>query len=185
MRSDVGHGPNTLARPQLALRSNVLHSGERMEGIAAAARNAAANVNILSAFLLSRSRRRLLMPVMCVLVLTSCAHSDSSTASDSASPFVAASGVVLSAAPNPVDTKKFQGPPSTRITWKLPGAARVEIHVESPDGTLWTEGGASGSAQTGAWVRNGLKFYLLDISQGKPGRLAAVLTVATCTGCSK
>jgi hypothetical protein len=34
-------------------------------------------------------------------------------------------------------------------------------------------------------VRNGLKFYLLDISQGKPGRLAAVLTVATCTGCSK
>jgi hypothetical protein len=93
--------------------------------------------------------------------------------------------VTFQAAPNPVDTTNLSGAPTTTITWHIPGATRVAIHVDAANGTLWTYGPSIGSAETGPWIHNGLRLYLQDISRGEPGRTAAVLTIATCTGCSK
>ena len=53
----------------------------------------------------------------------------------------------------------------------------VEIHVGSPGGTLFAAGGPTGSAETGAWVSNGLTFYLQDITGGKS--LTSTNTLAT------
>ncbi len=47
----------------------------------------------------------------------------------------------------------------------------------SPTGTLFARGGGTGSATTGAWVTDGLAFYLQDTSGGKPLTAANTLAV--------
>jgi hypothetical protein len=49
--------------------------------------------------------------------------------------------------------------------------------VGSPSGPLFTYQGSQGSAQTGAWVTDGMTFYLQDVTGGKP--LTAANTLAT------
>jgi OmcA/MtrC family decaheme c-type cytochrome len=45
-------------------------------------------------------------------------------------------------------------------------ALNVAIHMSSPTGPLFAEGGASGSAMTGAWASPGEVFYLTDFATG-------------------
>lgn len=54
------------------------------------------------------------------------------------------------------------------LSWSAPGVERAAIHVNSPSGTLFTEGGESGVAVTGPWVSPGVAFYLQDVSDSRP-----------------
>jgi uncharacterized protein (TIGR03437 family) len=54
------------------------------------------------------------------------------------------------------------------LSWNSPLTSDVEIHVGAPDGPLFARGYSQGSATTGAWVSNGLMFYLQDVSNGFP-----------------
>jgi len=60
----------------------------------------------------------------------------------------------------------------TTVYWKVPESSSVEIHVNSPDGALFAEGGSEGSAETKDWVKDRMVFYLLDSSDHK--------VIATC-----
>lgn len=82
----------------------------------------------------------------------------------------------LSATPNPAPPLDSTGYVQVTLTWNAPASPLVEIHVGAPDGPLLTTGGSSGTATTGAWVANGARFYLQDVSGGKP--LSAPNTLA-------
>ncbi len=83
----------------------------------------------------------------------------------------------LSASPNPIPVGAGATAGSTVLVWEAPSAKTVEIHVGSPNGTLFASGGTSGSAATGQWVSNGMTFYLQDTSGGKA--LDAANTIST------
>lgn len=86
-----------------------------------------------------------------------------------------ASVASLTATPAVINSTTGLG--STKLTWFAPIAQRVEVRVGSPDGTLLGGGGPSGEASTGDWVRDGMTFYLQDVSDGRP--LTAANTLAT------
>jgi hypothetical protein len=83
----------------------------------------------------------------------------------------------LTASPNPISVTAGANFGVTTISWIAPGAAAVEVRVNSPDGGLFASGSERGSAQTGLWVADGTIFYLQDVSAGKP--LTAENTLAT------
>lgn len=83
----------------------------------------------------------------------------------------------LTASPNPIPVTGSAALGMTTLTWMAPGVQAVEVHIGSPDGVLFADGYSRGSAQTGLWVRDGMTFYLQDISGGKP--LTAENTLAT------
>jgi hypothetical protein len=74
----------------------------------------------------------------------------------------------LTASPNPVPVTGAGVLGVTTLSWLAPGVQVVEIRIGSPDGELFASGYSRGSAQTGLWVRDGMTFYLQDISGGKP-----------------
>ncbi|HEX4229516.1 MAG TPA: hypothetical protein VHZ07_12665 [Bryobacteraceae bacterium] len=82
----------------------------------------------------------------------------------------------LTANPNPIQSFGF-GPGTTTLEWNAPPGTAVQIRVGSPDGALFAEGGNSGSATTGAWVTDGMLFYLQDVTDGKPLTTANTLAV--------
>ena len=85
-------------------------------------------------------------------------------------------GPSLTASPNPIQvTGAADG--TTTISWNAPNASYIEIHVGSPNGPLFASGGNQGSVQTGAWVTDGMTFYLQDVTGGKA--LTANNTLAT------
>jgi hypothetical protein len=50
----------------------------------------------------------------------------------------------------------------TTISWNAADSSIVEVHVGGGTGTLFAEGGSTGSAQTGDWASNGMQFVLVD-----------------------
>ncbi len=50
----------------------------------------------------------------------------------------------------------------TTLHWNVPDVERVEIRVGSPDGALLAISGSQESKHTGTWVRDGMRFYLLN-----------------------
>ncbi len=87
-------------------------------------------------------------------------------------------GTFLTASPNPIPvTGGADG--TTTLTWNAPNAQIIQIRVGSPNGPLLTDYGPSGSMTTGAWVTDGLTFYLQDLTGGKP--LTAANTLASVT----
>jgi hypothetical protein len=54
------------------------------------------------------------------------------------------------------------------LVWNAPMASRIEIHVGSPTGPLFTVGRSQGSADTALWVTDGMTFYLQDRTDGRP-----------------
>jgi len=74
----------------------------------------------------------------------------------------------FTASPNPVPLASGQTYGTTTLTWSAPATSRVEVHISSPSGPLFSSGGSSGSATTGAWVSDGTVFYLQDVSNGNP-----------------
>jgi hypothetical protein len=85
----------------------------------------------------------------------------------------------ISAQPNPF-TPDPQGLGHTTLTWTSSGTTQVEVHVNAPNGNLLTSSGpGTYSATTGHWVRNGMRFYLQNVSNGLP--LTSANTLATVT----
>jgi parallel beta-helix repeat protein len=77
-------------------------------------------------------------------------------------------GPSLTANPNPIPVTGNAIVGSTTISWNAPGAQVIEVHLSSPNGKLFTQGGSRGSMQTGIWVPDGMTFYLQDVTGGNP-----------------
>ncbi len=67
----------------------------------------------------------------------------------------------------------------TRILWEAPNRA-VEIRVNNANGTKFSSGFGSGSALTGDWVRNGMRFYLVDANNAELLASTAVTVADRC-----
>jgi glycosyltransferase involved in cell wall biosynthesis len=74
----------------------------------------------------------------------------------------------LVADPNPIAGTDGTGLGATTLAWHAPGARVIEIRVDAPDGPLFCRGGSSGTGTTGKWVRNGMAFFLQDVSESQP-----------------
>ena len=83
----------------------------------------------------------------------------------------------LTASPNPIPITGSAVVGQTTLSWNAPDAQVIEIHIGSPNGTVLTAQGNRGSIQTGAWVSDGLTFYLQDVTGGNP--LTSDYTLAT------
>jgi hypothetical protein len=57
---------------------------------------------------------------------------------------------------------------TAHFMWDVPAARVVEIHVGSPKGPLMARGGSRGRAVTGAWVVEGMTFFLQDRTDSRP-----------------
>ena len=72
----------------------------------------------------------------------------------------------IAASPNPIQVCDG-GRGQTTISWSVTGIAEeVEIRVGAIDGSLFADGAATGSAETGEWVTEGMVFYLLNRATG-------------------
>ncbi|HJQ26314.1 MAG TPA: PQQ-dependent sugar dehydrogenase [Blastocatellia bacterium] len=93
----------------------------------------------------------------------------------------------INASPNPIQVCDGSGLGTTTLTWAST-AATVEVHVGSPNGSLFASSGpGTFSKATGKWVTNGMVFYLQDVSNGLPLTAAntlATVQVATTNNCS-
>jgi hypothetical protein len=67
--------------------------------------------------------------------------------------------------PNPSPVCDGSGFSITDLQWGDAGS-NTQIRVNSPTGPLMAAGGASGSAKTGKWVRDGTDFYLVNAGTG-------------------
>jgi hypothetical protein len=76
-------------------------------------------------------------------------------------------GNKLYAVPNPAPADS-RGLGKTRIFWASESSTLVELRVGAPSGPVFATGPATGSSDTGAWVRNGTAFFLQDGSRGDP-----------------
>jgi glycosyltransferase involved in cell wall biosynthesis len=79
--------------------------------------------------------------------------------------------------PNPIPVSISSETGKTTVFWSCQDTKTVEIHVDSPDGPLLSRSGSSGKATTGAWVHDGMFFYLQDVSEGKPLTFANTLDI--------
>ena len=84
----------------------------------------------------------------------------------------------ISAYPNPIQVDG-SGIGVTTISYTFLEGCPVEIHVGSPNGPLFSTPDKSGKAETGKWVLDGTKFFLQDVSDGRP--LTDESTLATVT----
>jgi glucose/arabinose dehydrogenase len=85
----------------------------------------------------------------------------------------------ISARPNPF-MPDSQGRGQTTLTWTSAGITRVEVHASAPNGNrVAGSGPGTFSATTGQWVRNGMTFYLQNVSDGLP--LTSANTLARVT----
>jgi glycosyltransferase involved in cell wall biosynthesis len=82
----------------------------------------------------------------------------------------------ISASPNPIVIYQ-SGRRVTNISWTSKKTKKVEIRLGAPDGILFSISGSSGSSITGNWLKNGMIFYLQDVSDGKPLTKANTLDV--------
>ena len=83
----------------------------------------------------------------------------------------------ITANPNPF-TPNAHGLGQTTLTWTSVGTNRVEVHVNTPNGNrLAVTGSGTFSMTTGQWVRNGMTFYLQNVSNGLP--LTSANTIGT------
>lgn len=71
----------------------------------------------------------------------------------------------------------------TVIHWNVPGLNRVEVHVESATGPLFTLAGPVGSKETGVWVRDKMRFYLVNVESKEV--LETQMVRVTKVGCEQ
>ncbi len=85
----------------------------------------------------------------------------------------------LTASPNPIPASGG-ALGTTTISWNAPSAQVIQLRIGGPSGALFFEGSNSGSAQTGAWVGDGLTVYLQDVTGGRrltPDNTLAILVL--------
>ena len=85
----------------------------------------------------------------------------------------------VTADPNPFNCDS-RGVGQTTLSWMTRATSKVEVHVGVPDGPVFARTGPGGfSRATGQWARNGMTFYLQNVSDGLP--LTVQNTLATIT----
>ena len=67
----------------------------------------------------------------------------------------------------------------TTLSWDCADTTLVEVHVNSPNGPLFSRGGPAGRGTTHKWVGHNTVFYLQDVSNGQP--LTPLSTLASVT----
>jgi hypothetical protein len=55
----------------------------------------------------------------------------------------------------------------TELVWTISPSRLCEIRINAPDGKLFAVASASGSSKTEKWVRDGMTFFLQDVSGGR------------------
>jgi glucose/arabinose dehydrogenase len=89
-------------------------------------------------------------------------------------------GGTISISPTPIFVTDGSGLGVATVRWNSFGTSAVQVRVGSPSGAPFAFWGSGvGSEITGKWVQNGEKFYLQDVSDGKPLTSANTLGVAT------
>jgi Trypsin-like peptidase domain len=73
--------------------------------------------------------------------------------------YVEGGAASLTANPSAIPLGAYQ---ATTLSWQAPGSWWTQIRVGSPEGSLFSEGGSTGSATTGAWATAETTFFLLD-----------------------
>lgn len=87
-------------------------------------------------------------------------------------------GAIFTITPNPSPSTGGYG--TVTVTWNAPSPVQyIEVRIGSPTGPLFTVNYPSGSMVTGAWVTDGMLFYLQDVSYPKDLSLSAANTIAT------
>lgn len=90
----------------------------------------------------------------------------------------------LRATPNPIQVCGNSAAGKTTLQWDVKGAGRVQLRVGSPDGAMMVDSTQTqGKAETGDWVIDGSKFFLLDASGARPATLGSVTVKVTKEGC--
>ncbi len=84
----------------------------------------------------------------------------------------------LTASPNPIPVQAGMDGVTT-LSWNAPSASIIQVCVNSPGGPVLTDNINTGSMATGAWVTNGMTFYLQDASTGDPTNAANTLATVT------
>jgi hypothetical protein len=86
----------------------------------------------------------------------------------------------ISAEPNPFSADS-QNLGQTTVSWMTYATSEVEVHVNAPDGPVFTRTGPGRfSHETGRWIRNGTSFYLQNVSGGcalTPENTLAIVTL--------
>ena len=86
---------------------------------------------------------------------------------------------LIAADPNPFPADG-SGLGTTTVSWASNSTSKVEVHIDAPDGPVFTRSGPGNfSRPTANWVRNGMTFYLQNVSGGLP--LAPENTLAAVT----
>ena len=129
----------------------------------------------------STNRLMLCLSLSLLLLATACSkkvdEERTSSVGDSApAAKILRDGVSFAANPDPIPGEGNPKLGITTITWKAP-VRSVEIHLKSPDGQLWGQGGGSGSGTTGKWVTDGMTFYLQDGTAPNPKDASATMAV--------
>lgn len=89
-------------------------------------------------------------------------------------------GGKISVSPEPIYVADGSGVGVATVTWETFGTVAVQVHLNSPSGSLFSGSGPGrASTTTGKWVADGMTFYLQDVSNGKA--LTAENTLATAT----
>jgi hypothetical protein len=90
----------------------------------------------------------------------------------------------FTASPNPIQVCDGSGSGKTTLSWDVKGANRVQVRVGSPDGSLMADSAQMQSkADTGNWVTDGAKFFLVDASAPRPATIGTVTVKVTKDGC--
>jgi hypothetical protein len=66
----------------------------------------------------------------------------------------------LTANPNPIKVCDGSGSGVTTVSWTVSSTGAVEVHINGPDGPLFSRAGGDGQSTTGKWVTDGMVFYL-------------------------
>ena len=72
----------------------------------------------------------------------------------------------ITAQPNPFNADS-QGLGQTTVSWMTYATSEVEVHVDAPDGPVFARTGPGRfSRETAHWIRDGMTFYLQNVSGG-------------------
>ncbi len=85
----------------------------------------------------------------------------------------------LIARPAKIVDRDGSGLGATELFWTIFPPRECQIRIGAPDGKLFAAAAASGSSKTDKWVRNGMKFFLQDVSGGRPLTMANTLAEVT------
>lgn len=107
-----------------------------------------------------------LIVLFVIALLSACSRTPepaSTTASDPETGSTATSTATLVAKPASIrKCDAHDGNATVTLEWDAPGMNFMSVRVGSPDGTIFSRSQGKGTAETGAWVREDTRFFLIN-----------------------